>query len=474
MSFGNAKSEPQEVTAPPGRRRPQLVTLALMAVVAAGLAFAVSGPESSAHGPSYILTAGVNFPVSADIYGGPVSADPTVGCSGGAALLYPGQARCLRYKVTNPLNVPIAVTSLSVSSVGFTPSTTNPSLPACKTSDFSTTAFAPSQSGYVSVPAGGVVYVGEPVTLLNDGNQNNCRNGSFNFAVAGSAQYTAQTQAVLAAPASATWGQPATLTATVTPTTQVQAPPTTTPSGTVTFYQCTNSTCSTTQTLGSASLSGSGVATLSYNFYPPSATTLSLYATYRPAGGSTDWVGSQAPQVHLSVGYTSTISGSQSGGLTVKSGQTVYIASSGRVTGGVTVQPGGALVVGGGSITGGLNSSGATGISLCGASIGGSSTISGSTGPVTIGDGSSCAGNSLTGGLTVSGNTGGIQIVGNSVNGGLVVNNNSGPTSTSVQLVQANTFSGGLSCSGNVASPSDGGHPNSGSGTRSGQCAGSF
>lgn len=457
------------------RGRPLVASLLGSALVAAVAVLAVGHVGARSVSPKYVLTANVNFPVSADVYSGPVNSSSAVGCSGSVAKLYPGAARCLRYTVTNPLNVPIAVTSLSISSVSFSPSTTNPSKPACKVSDLSTTAFAPSSSsGYLTVASGATAYLGEPITLTDDLNQDNCKNGSFGFTINGSALYTARTQTVLAAsPSPAIWGQAVTLTATVTSATPVQSPPSTTPSGTVTFYQCTNSACTTTTTLGGGSLNGSGVATLTYHFYPSSATTYNLLATYTPTSGSTDWLSSSSSQVPLTVGFTNCITANQNGGLTVPSGQTYCITSTGKVTGGVTVQPGGGLVYYG-TVTGGITSTGAVGIWLCGTSVSGGVSVTGSTGQVVIGNGSSCAANSIKGGLTVSSNTGGVQIVGNNVTGGITVNNNSGPTPTSVQYVGGNSFTGGLACSGNVASLSNNGQPNSGSGTRSGQCAGSF
>ena len=453
-----------------------MATFALVAVVVGLVALVAINHVSQPQKPRYVLIANVNFSASTDIYSGPVSSDPTLGCSGGATVLYPGSPRCLRYKVTNPLNTTIWVTSLSVSSVTFSPATTNTSLPACKASDFHTTPFAPvSQSGYLQVPSGGTAYLGEPITLADDGNQDNCKNGSFNFTISGAAQYTANTQVVLVAtPSPATWGQAVTLIATVSAATPVQSAPSRTPYGTGTFYECTNAACTTNLKLGSGALNSSGVATISYRFYPSSATTYNLYAVYTPPSGSTDWAGSQSSQVPLSVGFTSTVSSSRGGGLTVKSGQTVYITSTGKVTGGVTVQSGGGLVVSGGTISGGLNATAPVGISLCGAVVSGGATISGSTGPVIIGYGSSCAGNSFPGGLTVNSNTGGVLIIGNNVTGGMTVNSNSGPTPSSVQTVQANTISGGLACASNVASLSNGGFPNSVSGSRSGQCAGTF
>lgn len=171
---------------------------------------------------------------------------------------------------------------------------------------------------------------------------------------------------------------------------------------------------------------------------------------------------------------SSCISGSQNG-LTVSSGQVACITKTGKVTNGINVQSGGILLVNGGSVTGGIKAISAAGINLCGASVSGGIKISSSTGEVVFGDGQGCAGNSITNGMTVSGNTAGIQVISNSITGGFTANNNTGsiPTGTiqapgqSGQYVQANTGSGGMSCSGNSPALADGGFANTISGARS-------
>jgi hypothetical protein len=460
-SHNRASGEPQQAWKL--TRRPIVASFAVVAVLVAAVALAGLNHASGPQKPRYILTANVNFSATPAIYTGPVSSDPTVGCSGSATNLYPlnpGATQCLRYKVTNTLNVGISVTSLSISNVTFTPDPTNKSLPSCQVADLdvSKSAFAPTSSaGYLSVGQnGGVAYVGEPITLKNDGNQNNCEKGTFGFTVTGSAQYTANTQTVLAAsPSPATSGQPVALSATVTATTPVQAPPSTTPSGTVNFYECTNSACTSTPlNIGSAALNGSGVATISYRFYPSSATSYNLYALYAPtASTAPDWSGSQStPPTSLNVGYTTTISGNQGGGLTIPSGQTFDVTSGGKVNGNVTIQSGGGLVVTGGTVNGGITSTGSVWLNLCGASISGGLSVTGSTGPVVIGNpAAGCPINTIKGGLTLTNNAGGVTVAGNNI-------------------------SGGLTCTGNNPQPTDAAKSNTVSGTRSGQtcAAGSF
>lgn len=415
------------------RRYRRRLTISCLATALLGILAVVAFAQSSGHtaNPRYLLTANVNFPVSASVYSGPISSSSSVGCAGSRAQLFPGVPACLRYAVTNPLNVPIAVTALSVSSVTFTPSSPNPSLPPCKASDFSTTQFAPTAAAdYLNVASGTTAYLGEPVTLLDDRNQDNCENGTFNFTVNGSAQYTANTQTVLAAPQTATWGQPVTLTATVTAATNVQSPPSTVPtSGSVKFYKCNDELCTTSISLGTVSVSTSGVATLSRAYYPLAGTTsYAFWASYAPPAGSTDWNASPASNtVTLPIGFNGCVGGKQNG-LQVKAGQAYCVSSSGKVSQGVSVQSGGALFVqAGGQISGGLKTTGPAALYLCGGSVGGGTNISGASGPVVIGLGtSSCPGNVISNGITASNNTNGWSFVQNTVTGGSTLANDSG------------------------------------------------
>src|SRR5207302_6846238 len=106
-------------------------------------------------------------------------------------------------------------------------------------------------------------------------------------------------------------------------------------------------------------------------------------------------------------------------------------------------------------------------------------SASGSTGWVQIGDGvagSTCAGNSINGGVTLTGNTAHVELSLNTINGGATVNNNSGvePTAEAATKpeIEANKITGTLACSGNPQAPTADGKSNSGSGSRTGQCAG--
>lgn len=464
----------------------------LASAVVAVVAFAaVDQVGSRSATPKYLLTANVNFPVSTAIFSGPVSPNQMIGCSGASAKLYAGVQDCLRYTVTNPLNVPISVTSLSISAVTFAPLTTNPMDPACKVTDLSTTAFAPSTSSeYMTVASGATAYLGEPITLTDHGNQDNCENGSFSFTISGRAQYTAGSQTVLVATSSpATVGQPVTLTATVSATTPVQSPPATTPAGSVTFYKCTTGSgpCSV-PVATNVPLNSSGVASAKTTFN--SQGTYYLEAVYTPAD-STNFKPSASSVITEAAGYTSCITNTYSGNLTVKSGETDCITTAGKLTGnvtvnsggridllggsvggGVTVSAGGGINVSGGTISANINSTGATYFNVCSLKLGGNLSAGNSTAFVQAGDSDSntspaCIGNTISGSVSLTGSSGGADVGGNTVSGGITVNNDT----AGVTEIEHNTIKGTLSCSGNAPAPTDDSQPNTVVGKRSGQCA---
>jgi hypothetical protein len=134
----------------------------------------------------------------------------------------------------------------------------------------------------------------------------------------------------------------------------------------------------------------------------------------------------------LTITATKTITGSQTGPLTVSAGQSVLIGPGATVTGPVTVQAGGALEVEGGKITGPLNSTGATGLRICNATLTGPVTATGTSGLVVFGDddGSvACAGNTITGPVSITGGTGGVEFDDNHVTGSLTITGNTGTLS---------------------------------------------
>jgi PKD repeat protein len=302
----------------------------------------------------------------------------------------------------------------------------------------------PSGEGTVMFSAGGASLCGGPVAL--SGNQASC---TLSYMVAGASQVTAgysggpdfdastspATTETVSPDATATtlalssssvlFGQALTLTATV----MASAPGTGIPTGTVTFLEGNT-------VLGTGSLSSAGEATLSTNAVLP-ASQSTVRATY---SGDPNYLTSTSAASGVSVTFTSCISGSHSGSLTVAAGQSVCI--TGTVSGSVTVQAGGALEISGGKVSGSVTMTQPTAAMVCAASISGPLSISGAAGPVVVGAVSGCTGSTISGAITLSGGSAGIELDGNTVSGGVTVTN---PTSA---LLCANTVSGALSVKG--------------------------
>jgi len=139
------------------------------------------------------------------------------------------------------------------------------------------------------------------------------------------------------------------------------------------------------------------------------------------------------------------ISGTVSGPLVVKSGESVELTSTGKISGPVTVEPGGELNVEGGTISGSVKANKAAPLRLCGATISGPVEATNGSGSVVIGEGTSgCSANTISGSVTVTGNKEGVVIDGNIVSGPLTVTGNEGGTT-----VVNNTVSGSLTVTGN-------------------------
>jgi len=170
---------------------------------------------------------------------------------------------------------------------------------------------------------------------------------------------------------------------------------------------------------------------------------------------------------------TTTVTGS-SGSVVVPAGS-VTCVNGAQVTGSITVQPGGALVLTASMITGGVQSTGAAGVRICGSQIrnpatgGPALSVTGSFGPVVIGDGTpSCPRNDILGLATFDANQS-VQFDTNRVSGSVSITRTAG--STTGALIAANQITTGLACSDNNPPPTNGGRPNTVFGARSGQCA---
>jgi hypothetical protein len=264
----------------------------------------------------------------------------------------------------------------------------------------------------------------------------------------------ASTTSLGASSSSAVFGQQLTLTATVS----AAAPGSGVPTGTVTFFDGTTA-------LGSVSLNASGQATLTTQGLLPGTHT-ALTAVY---SGDPNYLTSTSSASQVVVGYTSCISGTHTGALTVTAGEVICI--TGAQTGAVSVQAGGALAIVGGHVTGAIQVSRATAFLACGATITGALSVQGVTGPVIVGDvlydGAVCAGNTQTGAVSLSENTGPVALGSSTVTGAVSITANvGGPT-----VIEGNRITGALTCSSNTPPPTDDGYSNTVTGARSGQCS---
>ncbi len=150
-------------------------------------------------------------------------------------------------------------------------------------------------------------------------------------------------------------------------------------------------------------------------------------------------------QVIEFTGAVKVLSGGFSGPLNVKSGESVELTSTGKISGPVTVESGGELNVEGGTISGPVTANKATSLRLCDATISGAVTATSGSGPVVIGEGNSgCSANTISGPVTVTANKEGVVVNGNVVSGSLTVTGNEGGAT-----VIKNTVSGSLTVTGN-------------------------
>ena len=355
-----------------------------------------------------------------------------------------------------------------------------------------TTNTGVAQAGTLKLPAGDVgsgysvsAYFGTATTPTTAGSLNAAVAG-YNPASATAAVTVADATAstLVPNPSPATFGQTVKLTEILSPAgTSSQAWPTGTgtthPTGTVTFKNGT-----TVLGKASLSLSSTGADTATLTVTGLQGGTHTLEAVY---SGTTTFVGSSATTSEV-VGFTQTISGTQSGSLTIKSGQVVLI--TGKVSGSISIAAGGGLEVDGGTVSGSIAASGAVGFTLCGATVSGAIAVDGSTGVVLIGGGTTgCKKSSLSGAITLSGNkafvevasstisgplamssnTGGLTVIGTAISGSVSVSSNKAPKTSAIEIA-GNKISGSLACSGNTPAPTDAGKPNTVSGARSGQC----
>ncbi|MHB8329734.1 MAG: hypothetical protein ACYDD6_08950, partial [Acidimicrobiales bacterium] len=128
--------------------------------------------------PNLALAAGSDFTIASAI----TASYP--GCSGATALLYPGVQRCIAYSVHNNLPVPITVQSITIAT-----DPSSPPPPSCPGSelDLSGAGF----SGSFTVPPDATATSpGEPISMVDNGNQDACQNVKFQFVYSASAAYS--------------------------------------------------------------------------------------------------------------------------------------------------------------------------------------------------------------------------------------------------------------------------------------------
>jgi Ca2+-binding RTX toxin-like protein len=257
---------------------------AVVAALVAALTFGISTQilHRSPSSPQFALTGGSTCTSAPGFCinqggGNTISSTPTPTFT--TATLDLGAQRFLWYHVTNPLTVPITVTSLSILSAS-TPGcdksnldlshTTWPPTPAP-----TTFVVQPNTTSSVSVPISLKDITG---TKQNDPSSTageNCAGKTFTFSFTGSAFYTEVYSTAIAITSSgnpSVIGQAVTYTATVTATkTAAQDPVPSTPTGSVTFKEGTTAICTipsvTKDTVSSNGGSATATATCSPSSY---------------------------------------------------------------------------------------------------------------------------------------------------------------------------------------------------------------
>ncbi|HWG09548.1 MAG TPA: hypothetical protein VN672_11150 [Solirubrobacteraceae bacterium] len=129
------------------------------------------------------------------------------------------------------------------------------------------------------------------------------------------------------------------------------------------------------------------------------------------------------------VGYTQVITGNVKSKLVVKAGQAIELTKTAKVSGPVTVQPGGALDVEGATISGSLSAKEATLLRVCDANVSSTLKAINGSGSVVIGEGNeACGPNNVHGTATIKGNKAGVLVDENVFYSALKVVSNQGGT----------------------------------------------
>ena len=362
-----------------------------IALVVAALAFGVSssvlGSKSVYQHPGFELTSGTSsFTITSSIY-------PSPACSGSTALLAPGVTRCVVFSVQNNLKETISVQSITTAL-----DTTNYPAPPANCSG--TNLVLPTFSGPSFNVAGGgdATSPGVPIELNNsDSSQDTCKNYTYHFVYAGTADYTevyGTSTGLGSSQNPSTVGESVTYTATVTASaTSSQDPVPSSPTGTVTFADNGTTICNAVPVSSTGTTTATAQCMVNYATTAGSAhpITASYVNTDGNFTGSTSGTLSQVVGSSLKGSATSLTSSlnpsnySQSVTFTAK-----VSASSGTPTGTVTFYSCGASAacgtttsLGTGTLSGGkailANSSLPVGTTYIEAVYGGSGAYSGST-----------------------------------------------------------------------------------------------
>jgi hypothetical protein len=210
-----------------------------------------------------------------------------------------------------------------------------------------------------------------------------------------------------------------------------------------------------------------------------------MVAAFPQQGGSLHFRVNVKPDVPANGPCTTLLTGQVRGSVTVNSG--VTCVGNATVFGGVTVLPGGQLLMINATVNGSVTSEGASALAICNSSIAGQVSVRKSTGLVLIGDGGDgigpCLGNKIGAGLAIGGtaadaNTSGIELGGNTVGGQVTVSGNSPDPATVLASedagieIEGNHVSANLACSHNSVAPGNDGLRNTVGGVESDQCAG--
>lgn len=314
---------------------------------------------------------------------------------------------------------------------------------------------------------------------------------SVQFALTNNAQ--ADLAVTKTGPATAIPGTTATYVVTVTnngPLPALQAVVTdTTPAGT-TFvslsqtagptFACTTPAPGSTGTISCALASFANGATASFtvklhvNATVASGTIVAQTATVSSA--TTDpKPANNAATANTSVRCDYNLTGSQTT-LTLSGAQT-WCLTGATVAGSVIIRNGANVVVAGSTVQGAISASGGGLLSVCGSHVQ-SISVSSATGFVLIGDpgDDACGANTVTNGVSLLLNRAGLEVSSNtSIGGSVVLSSNSGvgpfPDDTRPEI-EGNTIAGSLTCSSDTPPASNDGHPNTVSGSRSGECIG--